>query len=322
MKELVKYLNDTLGTETKIVPPGKRLLQQLPLYITSSYNVRETTLYGQRICLLIPKNTEDVLPPDRLSRQMSFVGQKTGLPVVFMFDNIVSYNIKRLIQKGVNFIIPGKQMFIPALMMDLRKTPASVDRKPERLAPVAQFVLLYHLQKERLNGFTAQQLTEKFNQSYRTISRAIKNIEELELCGTYGGREKRIKFQAKGAELWNQAHEALQNPVERILFTDDRLNNGTALASNINALAHYSMLNDETKRHYAVGKSEAKNLETETNKHAGENTVEIWRYNPYPLSNCGIVDKLSLYLLLENDDDERVQGELEQMINQMQWSEE
>ena len=45
-------------------------------------------------------------------------------------------------------------------------------------------------------------------------------------------------------------------------------------------------------------------------------------YNPELLSNEGYVDKLSLYLLLKNDSDERVQNELEQIINEIQWLEE
>ena len=43
-------------------------------------------------------------------------------------------------------------MFIPALMMDLRKMPATLPQKTELLTPIAQLVLLYHLQKEILCG--------------------------------------------------------------------------------------------------------------------------------------------------------------------------
>ncbi|MDR3181164.1 MAG: hypothetical protein LBT61_04465 [Prevotellaceae bacterium] len=321
MNDLIKYINNTFGIKTTIIPLRKQLFQRLPLYITAAYKIQVTTLYGRRICLLIA-NTDHPITPGQRYKQMLFVGQKLGLPVVFVFDKVVSYNIKRLIQKGVNFIIPNKQLFIPSLMMDLRKMPATIPLKTELLTPVAQLVLLYHLQKEKLNGLTTQQLSDKLNQTYLTMSRAVRDLGILGLCNLIGNKEKQIQFTAKGKELWLKAQNFFQNPVERIVFTDEWLKDGQALASNINALAHYSMLNDEPKRYYAINKKNVKNLTIETNKYAGDNTIEIWRYNPNQLSNKGFIDRLSLFLLLKNDSDERVQTELEQMINKMQWLEE
>ena len=320
MNNIVKYLSDTLGVETAIIPLEKQLFRRLPLYITAAYKVQEATIYGQRICLLTAENSENIQTPDRLSKQMQFIEQKIGLSVVYVFDKVVSYNLKRMIRKGINFIIPGKQLFIPALMMDLRKSTDKIPQKAVLLTPLAQFLLLYHLQKERLNGFTTQQLTDKFTQPYRTVSRAVKNLEELGLCNLVGGKEKRIQFTKKGKDLWVLAQNFLENPVERNLFTDNTLNEKQTCLSNINALAHYTMMNDEDRHYFAVYKDIAKNLET--NKYTGDNTIEVWRYNPYPLSDNGFVDKLSIYLLFRNDTDERIQSELEQMIDNIQWLEE
>ena len=44
--------------------------------------------------------------------------------------------------------------------------------------------------------------------------------------------------------------------------------------------------------------------------------VEIWRYHPQTLSNTGVVDPLCLYLILKDDDDERVSMELDYMLHQ------
>ncbi|MDR0370581.1 MAG: MarR family transcriptional regulator [Prevotellaceae bacterium] len=320
MNSLIKYLNDILGVETIVIPLEKRLLQQLPFYITATYNVQETTIYGQRICLLTTKNQENVPTPAQLSKQMLFVTQKMGFSVVYVFDKVASYNLKRMIQKRINFIIPNKQLFIPVLMMELRRTTDKISQKAVALTPLAQFLLLYHLQKEKLNGFTTQQLTDKFTQPYRTVSRAVKNLEELGLCNLVGRKEKQIQFAVKGKKLWILAQSFLQNPVERNLFTDKVLNKNQMCISNINALAHYTMLNDEEMRYFAVNKNIAKKMDV--NKYAGDNTIEIWRYNPELLSDNRFVDKLSLYLLFKNNTDERIQTELEQMINEIQWFEE
>jgi len=319
---LSKYISDVLDVETTIIPLEKQLLQQLPLYIKAAYKVEETTLYGQRVCLLIAENQEDTQTPDKLYKQMLFVSEKIELPVVFVFDKVISYNVKRLIQKGINFIIPNKQLFIPSLLMDLRKTPKTIPQKAEFLTSNAQFILLYHLQKGLLNGLTTQQLSEKFAQNYRTMNRAVKCLEELELCSLVGGKEKKIQFTAKGKELWEKAQDFFKNPIDRIVFTDEKLTNEQALTSNINALAHYTMLNDERKQYYAIDSNDAKTLSVETNKYAGDNVIEIWRYCPNALSDSRFVDKLSLYLLLKNSNDARIESELEQMIDEIKWLEE
>jgi DNA-binding transcriptional regulator GbsR (MarR family) len=191
------------------------------------------------------------------------------------------------------------------------------------LTSFAQFILLYHLQKELLNGSTIQQLSEKFSQSYDITSRAIRNLENFELINFTGSKNKQIEFVANGEKLWELAQDFFQNPVERKLFTDQTLSKEQACLSNINALSEYSMLNDEVQQTYAVYKKDVKSLPIETNKHFGDNMVEVWRYNPRPLSENGFVDKLSLYLLFKNDDDPRIQIELERRIlKEMQWLEE
>ena len=319
MNNLIKYLREVFGVETTIIPLEKQLFQHLPLYITAAYKIQETIIYGQRICLLTAETSENIQTPDQLSKQMQFVEQKMGYPVVYVFDKVVSYNIKRMIRKRINFIIPGKQLFLPALMMDLRKTTNTISQRVVLLTSLAQFILLYHLQKERLNGFTTQQLTNKFTQPYRTVNRAVKNLEELGLCNLVGEKEKQLQFTEKGKNLWVLAQNFFQNPVERSLFTDNTFNEKQICSSNINALAHYTMMNDENRHYFAVNKDTAKNLEA--NKYVGDNTIEVWRYNPYPLSDNGFVDKLSLYLLFKNDTDERIQSELEQLINDIQWLE-
>ena len=55
MSELIKYIKQSLGLDIVIVPLDKQQLKSLPLYITASYSIEETTLMGKRICLLKAK---------------------------------------------------------------------------------------------------------------------------------------------------------------------------------------------------------------------------------------------------------------------------
>ena len=79
--------------------------------------------------------------------------------------------------------------------------------------------------------------------------------------------------------------------------------------------------NDKLKKYSNVirSKEEARRLQIRTDKEYGETRIEIWRYNPCFFSKNGIVDKLSLFLAMKDMDDERIQIELETMINNMIW---
>jgi hypothetical protein len=321
MNDLEKYIKEILSVDLTIFPLEKSVCDKLPFHIKASYALHETSLLGQRICLLSHLSSEEPeLTPDRLSKQMEYLSKHVDFPVVFVFDKIVSYNLKRMIAKGINFIIPNKQLFIPSLLMDLRKVSDNPQKQTIKLTPMAQFLLLYHLQQKPLTGQTTLQLSTLLSQNYKIINRAIKNLEELGLCQLNGGKEKHIQFVEKGRNLWAMSQKFFQSPVERVFYTDELLQ--TAIKSSINALAHYTMLNDEPRFYFAIDKLAIKTMDISPNKYIGNNTIEIWRYNPVPLSNDGFIDKLSLYLLLQNDENERIQGELEQMINNIQWLEE
>jgi hypothetical protein len=54
-------------------------------------------------------------------------------------------------------------------------------------------------------------------------------------------------------------------------------------------------------------------------KKFGDNRIEVWLYNPIILSGNKNVDKLSLYLSLKHEEDERIKGALEDLINEIQW---
>ena len=87
-----------------------------------------------------------------------------------------------------------------------------------------------------------------------------------------------------------------------------------------NALSHYSSLNPDEKRMYAIDASMFRDMEKDgrfvgINDMDGDVMVEIWDYPPVTTDN--VADKLSLYLTLREDNDPRVENELEMMIENL-----
>lgn len=318
MNILIEYIRQSIGFNIVVTPLEKQLMKSLPLYITASYTIEETTLMGKRICLLEPQG-DDTYTPDILYKQMQLVEQKTTLSAVFVFKQVVSYNLKRYIQKGINFIVPMKQLFIPSLLIDIRKVSDTSKKEEKTISPLAQFILLYHLQKEVLDGLTMTELSEKLSHTYLNISRAVGSLKTGGLCELVGGKEKQIQFKSDKKELWAKALPVLQDPINKTVYTDESLSDRDYCKSSINALSFYTELNDERKAYYAISKEEFKKLSLTADKQYGENSIEIWKYDPRPLADGSVIDHLSLFLIFRDNQDERIQIELENMMERIIW---
>ena len=132
--------------------------------------------------------------------------------VVFLTDALSSANRQRLIQQGVNFIVPGNQLFLPELGADLREYFRSEVRLAvEKLTPAAQVVVLASLLREDLDGQTPKSLAERFQYSAMSTGRVV---DELQRHGILSidvrGRERRIAFKQEGDDRWPE------NPLCRI----------------------------------------------------------------------------------------------------------
>jgi len=304
-----------LGCRAVVVPLDKPLQNTLPLYIAAAYSAGTINVLGSDICLLMAEK-ENEFTPEQLARQKSIAEQVLGMPVVFVFNKIASYNMKRYIERKINFIVPQKQLFIPVLMMNIRKIAQRVASEPKELAPMAQLVLLYHLQKETLNGMNIKQAAEKLEESYLNTNRAMNNLRIFGLCDLQGGKEKVLLFDENKKTLWEKALPFLTNPVLKTVYTDSELNQ---LWSGMNAMAHYTMLNDERRKYYAISKEVFRKIDVVTDPQYGENKIEVWRYNPTLIAENGYIDRLSLYMLYKESNDERIETTLDALIEQLGW---
>ncbi len=313
---ITKYLEKLLGENVVFNPLDETATSCLPIYITGSYKLFSLKLLGKDIVLLYGIDGM-MFTPVQIKKQKELVENKIGTIAVFAFDFVASYNLQRLIAQRINYIIPGKQLFIPDMLIDLKPLKGNNDNNKEIIPAIAQCMVLYHLQIASLNNKTAQELAELFFVSYPNINRALRWLKEREYIVLNGGKTKSIYFNDSRRVLWNSIKNDLVNPIERILYTDEVLYDVNV--AGVNALAQYTMINNEPSETYAISKDEFKQLFISTDKEFGTNRIEIWKYNPKHLSTNGIVDKISLFLSLKDSDDERIQIELESMINDITW---
>lgn len=316
IKESILYMKDLLGDDIKFEPMKKSVVEKLPYAIANIFCFYNARVLGQDVFFAVITDGNDI-PPAQMQKTLKVIEDRCGGTVILCPMTIASYNLKRLTMQKVNFVIPQKQMFIPSLLIDLKKQKNIDADLTDTIPATAQCLLLYNLEVMALEGKDAKQLSGLLQVSYASINRALRWLKEKELIVLEGVRTNKIIFNCPKRELWEKALPLLVSPIEKRLFTDQQLD--CAMESGINALSEYTMINRNESCCYAIAKGEDKKLSIAIDKEFGVNTIEVWRYNPLLLSNTGTVDKLSLYLSLKDTEDERIQIELENLINQIQW---
>jgi hypothetical protein len=95
--------------------------------------------------------------------------------------------------------------------------------------------------------------------------------------------------------------------------------------AGLSALAEYSMLAPPPHAVVAVARDvwatktrhgEFERLPPEAQEGS---EVEVWSYDPQLFAAGGVVDRFSLYLSLKDDEDERTQTALDEMMERIEW---
>lgn len=287
------------------------------------YGFYEGEFRGVRMLFLKPKG--DNPSPKNCALAADRLGRLFGMPVVFILNPTPTYERQRLFDKDVYFVMSDKYVNLP-MTITLERVPKK--KAAEKMTPVAQYLLLYHLQIGNLSGLPITEVAKLVPYSYASVSIGITCLCDLGLCEKerQGQRAKVVVFNLSNRELWERAAGYTINPVEKTIFCDRLESDNEYPVCGINALSHYSMLNSDRERWVAMTAESFRSLVkdnnlTNPNEYDGETIIEIWKYPPVSaLGNPpAYVDRLSLALSLKGNEDPRVEGEVERMINDIKW---
>jgi len=115
----------------------------------------------------------------------------------------------------------------------------------------------------------------------------------------------------------------MKSPVKKRVWVEEIRMNQDLLIGGISALASYSNLSKDRQPTYVINTELYKQLQRnhnliDENIRYGQIAVEILKYDPKILViNKNIVDPISLYLSLQENEDERIQQALEQMMDEL-----
>ncbi len=312
IKYAAAFYRQLTGQELGIKQALPEQTKHLPFMIIGVYSCYAAEIMGMPVMLLDVKNPE-LATPSQLQKHQKIVMAQMHIPAVFVLERIASYNLSRLGAARVNFMVPGKQIFLPSLMMNMKEVKNGRILEEEIMPGIAQCILIYHLEQGGLTGKGCGELAERFQVSYPNMSRALRWLEKKGLCILSGTRTKSLKLENDRKVLWEKALPMMPSPVERVLYSDRYIE--AAQLAGESAMEELTMLAGPRIPSLAVSKAKAKAMKDILFKHEGMYAVEIWRYDPRLLTTGRTVDPLSLYLSLKGSDDERVQIELDKLLD-------
>lgn len=322
--KLKDYLYKTLGLLCKEEKPALSYSKSLPIYLKNSFNFHILSIEDVQFFIAEPLGK---MKGAALLSSAKKLKELTGFCILIMLPQIDTNLRRTLISGKVDFVVIGKQIYLPSMCMYLNERGLSLNVVGKMiLSPAAQILLLYHLQVCSLERRTLKDVALLLNYSAKTVSVVTAELVKATICTLeVQGRNKLLNFVQLGKDLWKTVEPLLESPIVQIYYIDelpDELENIVRISYD-SALAHYTFLAESKQRTVAIAKRNplVRGLLDNGNLHPteGEIRVELWKYDPVLLSDSSFVDKLSLALCYKNNDDERINKELAGLIDGVKW---
>jgi hypothetical protein len=318
-----RYIQESLGVD--VAPTAWSGRDRLPPLLRERYRFAEVRLLETPFLLML--DTDETEPsPATVRKHLDLIESKRDVVVIFVRPHVTAYNRKRLIEQKVPFIVPGKQMYLPTLGLDLREHFKRVRAKPQTLGPATQAVVLFALMRDADDPLTPAALSRRLGYSAMTMTRAFDELEHIQLGEiTVRGRERCLRFDKDRRGLWEKAEPLLRSPCSKRVFVERIAFDTASPLAGLAALARYSMLAPPAHPVYAIERKDWKALRArhkivelpQPDEEVQE--IEVWTYRPALFAVGDHVDPLSLYLSLRGTNDERVEGALEEMMRTLRW---
>lgn len=306
-----------LGTKVKceLWPHEK----ELPYFISDFYSCELASIEGAKAIFLYPNSAENLERPNSIKKRIAKIQSLEPLPVVIVSKMLTRWHVQSFLKDRIPFVIPEKQIYLPFLGVALQNKFAAENKIVERFQPAAQMLFLsymYGTSQELLLSAVAKQI----GFSAMTASRAAKQLEQTGLFYSYKcGANKLIgsKLSSEKLKLFIKIKPFLISPVRKKIYVWNKTELSYWPISSISALAEHTMINSSETKCYAASSSSAFKNEHFTEQlvdDSQQSEVEIWKYDPQIFARNGIVDAISLAMSLKNEQDERIQNAVEELL--------
>ena len=299
--------------------------KDLPIYLTARRSFFRMS-YSEAEFILVKVSEGERFGVLALEKQAKIIAEKYGIPVAFGFDNMTRSQRDSLLEKNIPFISKTGQLYLPFLGMALRDQfvhPKKV--KKEKMMPVTQALFLYLLYNGNDKAVLKKDAAEALGVTRTSITRASDQLDAMGLIIQEAyGKECRMRTNEKGREAFEKARPYLINPVQQTVTIKSQNQYETCPLSGESALAKQTMLGVPKIPTRAVFKDkvdigEVQDIDIRWDTDDDVIRLELWKYNPSLYVKNGAVDPVSLYMCFENNIDERIEGAIEEYLEDYKW---
>lgn len=324
IEQLEKYFLDVLGIRVSL--PSWEKKRDLPQYLRNSYDYFSMRILGAEYVVMVDLKKGERTPAN-IRKDWEQIRSRYNLEGVYVAKAIMSYNRKRLVEQRMPFVVPGNQMYLPTLGIDLREHFNQLRKKKEILSPSTQALILYVIYQKVTGVIKPAEIAKSLGYAAMTMTRAFDELEEAGI-GEYSvsGKERHLHFLELGKSFWESVLPLLATPVKKRLYVEADAKIRKSNRAGLTALAAYTEIAEPEVPIFAYSNDEWKALQLQQKKihelpypEAKSVAIELWKYSPSILAQEGKVDRLSLYLSLKESGDERVQSALDELLRGIQW---
>lgn len=318
-KSVIEYLSEGFGR----VEGGEsiRLPRSMPLLVTSGYSFCTCKVLGVT-CVLAIASENAVHTPRRVQKQLALVEAELKMPVVFVTRRLQPHDKARYVALRVPLVVPGKVAYLPfaGAMQDTSRRDFVVNSTT--LSAVAQQVVLAFLEHRLVIPVGVKEAAEQLGYSIPAVQNSFRELEYFDIGERVRRKSSRafeFVFSESGRGLWEKAKPYLASPVRKVVGLATCPQKGCVVAG-VDALAALGRLNEQPPTVFATAfDGFAKRGFDVVSTIGAPYLLQLWSYAPQRLGGEGGMDVLSLVLSLADERDDRVQIEIDRMLEAFKW---
>lgn len=317
------YIIDIAGLSVSLTRCGKTGKRGKTETDEPRFDLYRGEFRGAEMLFLRPEDGNPT--PGKCARISERIAVQTGRRPVFILDPAPAYDRRRLMEKDVYFVMSGKYAYLPMLVAleKARSRPA-----PKKLSAAAQYILLYHLQVEDIQGKPISAIASLMPYSLESVSLGLTCLCDLGLCEKteIDAYSRTVIFRKRGRQLWDAALAYMASPVTR-RYRCDTIGDesGTAYAeSGTAALGDYAPQGIRHERRIMMTATELRRLRADGMEMLpygsdGGTVVEVWKYPPVRRKGTTSLkaDPLSAALTLYEEEDAGAMAAAEKAVNKI-----
>jgi len=339
---LINALRQVFETELFLLVDPQPIVSPagLSVGVRNRFAFYEGDLNGETFTFVLPKEPLDEAPTRFLKMWEQIQASIAPQVPVYVSDRISLASRRRLVAKGVSFVVPGKQIYLKPLRVHFKEDnlwDPIRSRPDEELAPTARHILATLLQCEGLSPLQSE-YDEIFGVSRMTISRIVRDFEVRGWIRLKkAGRSNLISLRKDPKEVWQEAKLSFPSPVVATHLLEEKLPilQTCGMRGGYSFLADHTILADNPwptvvieRKVFHEYRNQIQEIETISDSPAMQ--VETWAYPPYlpvraiPNPERGSrelkPDILSVLRSFSEPVDERTAEALEQLEGRVTWS--